>query len=298
MPSGEKKFRKKKLGSYPFISVIFSITLSLLVIGLFGLILIYSTALKQVIQENIEIQVFLDKHITENERIKISKTISSREYVLKKDEKPQITEVTKDEAAKSFIAETGEDFVEFIGDNPLRDAIIIKIGTDYQTPEKMADIRAELEGMRGVYEVSYVENLIESINNNLSKIALTLGGIAVLLILVVVILINNTIKLALFSQRFLIRSMQLVGATAGFIKGPFLRRALNYGLAAGLIASAALFGFVYYANSRIEELSLLDTDKHVYILMASLIVIGLLVGYSSTWRAVNRYLKMSLDELY
>lgn len=298
MPSGNKKFRKKKLGSYPFISVIFSITLSLLVIGLFGLILIYSTALTKVIQENIEIQVYLDKHITENERIKINKTISSQDYVLLKNNVPQITEITKEEAAKIFIQETGEDFVEFIGDNPLRDAMIIKIGQDFQSPEQMAEIRQELEAIRGVYEVSYVENLIESINRNLSKIALTLGGIATLLILVVIILINNTIKLALFSQRFLIRSMQLVGATAGFIKSPFLRRALNYGLMAGLIASASLFGFVHYANSRIEELSLLQTDQYIYTLMASLIFIGIIVGYTSTWRAVNRYLKMSLDELY
>ncbi len=298
MSSGEKKFRKKKLGSYPFISVILSITLSLLVIGLFGLILIYSTALTKVIQENIEIQVYLDKHITENERIKINKTISSQDYVLLKDNVPQITEITKEEAAKIFIQETGEDFVEFIGDNPLRDAMIIKIGPDFQSPDQMAEIRQEIETIRGVYEVSYVENLIESINGNLSKIALTLGGIATLLILVVIILINNTIKLALFSQRFLIRSMQLVGATASFIKSPFLQRALNYGLMAGLIASVFLFGFVHYANSRIEELAVIQTDQHVYILMASLILTGIIVGYASTWRAVNRYLKMSLDELY
>ncbi len=298
MPSGDKKFRKKKLGSYPFVSVIFSITLSLLVIGLFGLILIYSSALTKVIQENIEIQVFLDKHITENERIKINKTISSRDYVLLKDNQPQITEITKEEAAKIFIQETGEDFVEFIGDNPLRDAFIIKIGPDFQSPDKMANIRKEIEGIRGVYEVNYVENLIESINRNLSKIALTLGGISALLIIVAVILINNTIKLALFSQRFLIRSMQLVGATAGFIKGPFLKRALNYGFLAGLIASGSLFGFVHYANTRIEELSILKTDQYIYALMGSLVLVGIIVGYASTWRAINRYLKMSLDELY
>ncbi len=298
MPSGDKKFRKKKLGSYPFISVIFSITLSLLVIGLFGLILIYSNALTKIIQENIEIQVYLDKHITENERIKISKTISSKEYVLVKDNEPQITLITKKEAAEQFIQETGEDFVEFIGDNPLRDAMIIKIGANYQSPEQMTQIRQEIEGIRGVYEVSYVENLVESINKNLTKIGLILAGIATLLILVVVILINNTIKLALFSQRFLIRSMQLVGATAGFIKAPFLRRALNYGLIAGLAASTLLFGFIKYANSRVQELSVLQTDQHIYILMASLILVGIIVAYTSTYRAVNRYLKMSLDELY
>lgn len=298
MSAGDKKFRKKRLGSYPFISVIFSITLSLLVIGLFGLILIYSSALTKVIQENIEVQVYFDKHITENERIKINKTLAAKDYVLSKNGNPQIRQITKEEAANLFIQETGEDFVEFIGDNPLRDAMIIKIGADYQSPEAMSTIRKEIEEIRGVYEVSYVENLVESISKNLSKIALTLGGIASLLIIVVVILINNTIKLALFSQRFLIRSMQLVGATAGFIKMPFIKRALSYGVVAGLISSSILFGFINYANSRVEELAILHIDQQVYFLMLALVLVGLIVGFTSTYRAVNRYLKMSLDELY
>jgi len=298
MSSSERKVRKKKLGSYPFASVIFSITLSLLVIGLFGIILIYSNALTKLIQENIEVQVFLNKNITESERIKISKTLSSKQYVLIKDSEPQITLITKEQAAEQFIQETGEDFVEFIGENPLRDALILKIAPDYHQKDQMLAIRTEIESERGVYEVSYVENMVESVSNNLTKIGLILSGIAILLILVVVILINNTIKLALFSQRFLIRSMQLVGATAGFIKGPFIKRAANYGFVAGIIASAVLYGLLQYANTRITDLALLNNDQQIMILMASLISIGVLVGFLSTYRAVNRYLKMSLDELY
>lgn len=298
MPGAEKKFRKKKLGSYPLLSVVFSISLSLFVIGLFGLILIYGNALTSAIQENIEVQVYLDKYITDSERIKINKTLSSKEFVLIKDSGPQISVITKEEAAKKFIQETGEDFVEFIGENPLRDAMIIKIAKDYQSGEQMAAIRNEIEQIRGVFEVTYVESLVENINDNLAKIAMVLAGVAVLLLLVVVILINNTIKLALFSQRFLIRSMQLVGATAGFIKAPFLKRAINYGLLAGLVSSLVLYILLQYANSRVEELQMLQDDNYIFILMSSLIVIGMVVGFVSTFRAMNRYLKMSLDELY
>jgi len=298
MPPGEKKLRKKTLGSYPLLSVVFSITLSLLVIGLFGLILIYSNALTIIIQENIEIQVYLDKRITLNEKIKINKTLSSKDFVLIKDSEPQITVITKEEAAKQLIQETGEDFVAFIGENPLRDAMIIKVHKDYQESEKMIAIKEEIEGISGVFEVTYVENLVENINSNLTKIGLILGSIAGLLILVVVILINNTIKLALFSQRFLIRSMQLVGATTAFIKAPFLRRAINYGVLAGLLASIMLFGAVQYANSRIEELAQLQNSNYILALMIALVFLGVLVGFISTYRAVSRYLKMSLDELY
>lgn len=298
MPSGDNRYRKKKLGNYPLTSVVFSITLSLLVIGLFGLILIYSNSLTNIVQENVEIQIYLNKGITESEKIKINKTISSQDYVLTRDSEPQITLITKEEAAKEFIQETGEDFLEFIGENPLRDALIVKIDKEYQDPEKMEEIKTEIESIRGVFEATYVESLVENINSNLTKIGLILGGIALLLLLVVVILINNTIKLALFSQRFLIRSMQLVGATSSFIKWPFLRRSINYGILAGLIASFSLFGVLQYANARVEDLSSISNQNHILILMIALVFIGAIVGFTSTYRAVNRYLKMSLDELY
>ena len=266
----------------------------MLVIGLFGLMLIYSNALTTVIQQNIEIQVFLDKHITDNEQIKLTKTISSRDYVLSINGEPQVSLLTKEEGAKQFIQETGEDFIEFIGDNPLRDVITIKISPDYQNPEKMMEIRQELESTRGIYEVSYVENLVASINSNLAKISLVLAAIAILLIVIAVVLINNTIKLALFSQRFLIRSMQLVGATSSFIKGPFLKRSMLYGLLAGIISAVMLFIFIQYAGTRIEELALLQTENQNYVLMGSLILIGIVVGYFSTYRAINKYLKCPL----
>ncbi|MFY0654242.1 MAG: permease-like cell division protein FtsX [Cyclobacteriaceae bacterium] len=294
----EKKYKKKKLGSYPFVSVVFSITLALFVTGLFGVLLVLTKQLTKTIQENVEMQVFLNKDLSENEIVKISKTLSSKDYVHVKDGVPQVSSISKDDAAKQFIEETGEDFVSFLGDNPLRDVIVLKINPDFHAAENLAEIKKEIGYIRGVYEVSYIENLVSSINENLTKIGLVLLGFSVILFLVVVILINNTIKLALFSQRFLIRSMQLVGATAAFIQKPFLMRASAYGFISGILACALLAGVLILANSRIEGLSELQSDEKLMILAGIIIVLGTIVGFISTFAAIRKYLKLSLDELY
>jgi cell division transport system permease protein len=295
----EQKTRKKrKLGSYPFVSVTFSITLALFVIGLFGLMALHANKLTKLIQENIEIQVFLNKQIGTGEITRINKTIGSKSYVLKEDNQPKIRLVTKEQAAEQFISDTGEDFTEFLGENPLRDVLLVNIDPVYQATDSLKMVKAELERMGGVYEVAYVESLVESINDNLTKIGIILLGFFIILLVVVVILINNTIKLALFSQRFLIRSMQLVGATSSFIRRPFLSRSVLYGFIAGTISSLLLFGILYYANLRIEDLSQLQDSQSLTILFGALVVLGMLVGYFSTFRAVRKYLKMSLDELY
>lgn len=295
----EQKTRKKrKLGSYPFVSVVFSITLALFVIGLFGLMALHANKLTSIIQESIEIQVFLSKQLSPNEVSRINRTIGSKDYVLIRDEQPGIRYITREEAADQFIQDTGEDFKEFLGDNPLRDLFVVNIKPAYQATDSLKLIQKDIGSIRGVYEVSYVESLVESINENLTKIGVILIGFFVILLIVVIVLINNTIKLALFSQRFLIRSMQLVGATGSFIRSPFLRRSAWYGFLAGVLASAFLGSIMMYLNQRIEDLEQLQDTKNLAILFTSLIVLGMVVGYLSTWRAVRKYLKLSLDELY
>ncbi len=295
----EKKFRKKKkLGSYPFVSVVFSITLALFVIGLFGLLVILTNKLTSNIQENIEMQVFLNKDLTENDIVKVSKTLSSKDYIMVKDGVPQVSLVTKEEAAEQFTKDTGENFVKFLVDNPLRDVLVLKVKPEYHEAANLKEVKKEIEFIRGVYEVSYIENLVNSINENLQKISFFLIGFSLILVLVVVILINNTIKLALFSQRFLIRSMQLVGATSGFIQRPFLLRASAYGLIAGLFSSGLLAGLVYFANMKIEGLRDLQSDDKLMMLAGLLLFLGLIVGFMSTFAAIKRYSKLSMDELY
>jgi cell division transport system permease protein len=146
--------------------------------------------------------------------------------------------------------------------------------------------------------VYYVESLIESINDNVAKIGIILLGITAILLLAVVLLISNTLRLALFSQRFLIRSMQLVGATKWFIQRPFLVRATIHGFVSGLIASGLLAGLIYFSIQRISDLSILQNQISVLLLFFILIVMGILLAFFSTFRAVRKYLKLSLDELY
>ncbi len=243
-------------------------------------------------------QVFLQKYTTENDRIKLTRMISGQPFVAKENDKALVTFISKEKAAEDFIKDTGEDFIQFLGENPLRDAFVINIDPTWQHADSLKMAKTTLAKLDGVYEVSYVESLVDAINKNLSKISFGLLVLAVLLVVTITILINNTIKLALFSQRFLIRSMQLVGATSTFITMPFLRRSMMHGAVAGIIASAALFGLLNYANMKIPELELLQDTRELQILFALLITAGVLIMVISTYNAVNKYLKMSLDELY
>lgn len=290
--------KKKKLGSFPYVSVIFSITLALFVIGLFGLLILHSNKLKDTIRENITIQIYLDKFVTENDKIRINKLLTQKKYIAKDGDKSLVEYISKEKAAKIFIESSGEDFIEFLGDNPLRDAFTIKIDPAYQQSDSLKTIEIELSKVDSVFEVVYVQNLVQSINKNITKISLILVGFTIILIITIVILINNTIKLALFSQRFLIRSMQLVGAKASFIISPFVRRAGMQGLLSGLIASMTLFALLTYANSVIEELKQLQSINELLILFAFIVCLGMVIGMISTYKAVKKYLKMSLDELY
>jgi cell division transport system permease protein len=293
------KFRKKKkLGSYPYFSVVFSNTIALFVIGLFALLLLQSRKLTEVIRNNIEIQIYLDKQISESNITRLRNILSNSDYILKENETPQIRFISDEEAAQQFIIDTGEDFTEFLGDNPLRDAFVIKIKPEYQDVNSLDDIKKNIERLQGVYEVIYLESLITSINKNTAKISIILIGITVVLLLIVLVLINNTIKLALFSQRFLIRSMQLVGAKSSFIQWPFLKRSLFHGFISGVFASVVLYNILLYANKKIDGLSGLQSNLELILVFISISILGSAIGFLSTFRSVRKYLKMSLDELY
>ncbi|MFZ6002068.1 MAG: cell division protein FtsX [Bacteroidota bacterium] len=296
-PPVKFKVRKKKLGSYPFVSVVFSVTLALFVIGAFGALVIYSKELERSVRENVRVQVFL-KNISEAQRVQLEKKLSTQAFVLKRDQKPVIQFVSKQEAAKQFIKDTGEDFQKFLGDNPLRDAYLVNVDAKYHDAKSMEKIKADVEQIEGVFQVFYVENVVASINKNVTRIGFVLMGLALLLLIVVVVLIHNTLRLALFSQRFLIRSMQLVGAKKWFIQGPFITRAALHGTLAGILAGGLLIALIYAANKRVEELALIQNNTRLAALIGSLVVIGIFVAVLSTYSAVSKYLKLSLDELY
>ncbi|AIZ64464.1 cell division protein [Hymenobacter sp. DG25B] len=290
--------RKKKLGNYPHAMVVFSITLALLVIGLFGLLLLHAHKLSEVVKENIEMQVYLERDLPEAQLLRLQQTFSSKPFIAYRNNQPQVRFLSKEEGARQFVEQTGEDFQQFLGDNPLRDAYILKINPEYSDTQHLRQVEQELKAETGVFEVQYVQSLITSINENVRKLSLILLGFAAVLTFVVVVLINNTIKLALFSQRFLIRSMQLVGATSFFIQRPFLRRATWQGFVSGVLAALLLLVLLQYAYLEIDELRLLRDERLLVVLLLILVALGSFIGFISSYRAVRKYLGMSLDELY
>jgi cell division transport system permease protein len=293
----EKVTRKKKLGGYPAIGVVISVTLALFVIGLFSLLILYSRQLEQQVRQNITMQVYLRSNLTNTQRLQIENKLLALPFVSRQ-EGSKITFVPKDEAAKKFIAETGEDFTKFIGENPLRDAYLITIDPAYHTRVQMEKIKDDIQKMNGVFQVFYVEGVIESVNDNVTKVGLFLAGLILVLLVTVALLINNTLRIALFSQRFLIRSMQLVGATKWFIQRPFLLRAAGYGLVAGIIAAVLLWLLSNYAQTQILDLKLLHRQTDFFTLIGFLLLGGITITVISTLLSIQKYLKMSLDELY
>jgi len=256
-----------------------------------------ASRLSKNIQENLEIYVYLDK--VENQMVhKLDSVLKNKEYVQIKNDTAGIKFLSKEISAQKFMAEAGHDFVSFLGDNPLRDMFVINLKSEYYVDSKLKLIKEDLQKIPGVFEVVYQENLIQDIQKNIQRISFVLIAFSVLLLITIAVLINNTIKLAMFSQRFLIRSMQLVGAKSSFIRKPFLLRAAIHGFLSGLIASGVLLILIQYANMQVETLELLQDPLSVLILLISLCISGAIIGLASAYFSVNRYLQMSLDELY
>jgi cell division transport system permease protein len=291
----QRSLTRKKFGHYPFVGVILSSTLALIVAGLLGLLIIYAIRFEQLVREQVRLQVYLKNGLTESQRLQLEKRLESLPYI---NREVPIQFISKEESAKAFIAQTGEDFTRLLGENPLRDAYLVSILPEYHSKEKLRIVQQEIEKLNGVFQVFYLQELIEAINENAARIGLLLSGLFIIFLLSVVVLINNTIRLALFSQRFLIRSMQLVGATSAFIMRPFLLRALLYGFVAGTLASSVLYILESYGRRQVPDLTQLQVPEHTFILFAALAVLGMLIAFFSTFFSIRKYLNMSLDELY
>ena len=292
-----KKVAKKTFGNFPFISVIFSVSLSLLLLGIFSFFVLSSFEVKKLIQENTELNIYLNKGISSSQVDQIKTILYTKDYVLSKDEST-LNYISSADAAEDFAQEIGEDFVDFLGNNPLRDLIILKINSDYFEFEKLSEIEKNILDIPGVYEVDYSKEMINDINKNIRNISLVFTGIFFILFLISIILINNTLKIALFSQRFLIRSMQLVGATSNYILKPFMLRGLAYGFISGIISSALLYLIIIFINEKINASNMIVGIEKLSTIFIMLIFTGILMVMISTYTSVNKYLNSTLDDLY
>lgn len=290
--------KKKKIGSYPNIMIIISLTAALFLIGFCAMLVVQSKKLVSIIRENIDVSVFVDKSISEAGRDSILMEVRQKPYVQTLGDSADITFVSKEQAAQEFMEGTKEDFTAFLGENPLRDSYRVKVQEDYFEEAKLKAIQQDLEKINGVYEVVYQENLADAINKNITKLYIVLASFALVMLVIIVLLINNTIKLAIYSQRFLIRSMQLVGATNGFIQRPFLIRGATQGIVSALIASFFLIILEQVAVRNVEGMAQLQQYDKLAFVLVMIVILGILVGVVSTTQSLHRYLKMSLDELY
>lgn len=278
----------------------FSSFLALCVTGIIVCIILFALSLTNNIRNNVELHVYL-RDISETERLHLIKVLSSKDYVSKQKGVAQISYLSKEEAEQKFISKNGNDHKNILTINPFKASLKVKIHPNYSSSLDLQKAKNNIETISGVFEVNLTKDwkeILDSINNNLQKVVIFLISFMIISILTIVIMTNNTIKLALYSQRFLIRSMQLVGAKHSFIMKPFLQRSFSHGFISGLFASILLNGCIQYAIHNINDLNLLYDSEKILILLSSLPFVGALINITSTYSAVQRHLKMSLDELY
>jgi cell division transport system permease protein len=289
---------KQRLGSYPSFLIIVSLSIALFIAGFCGWMAVSSKSLIKSMKQKVEVQAYLDQDIEPTKVDSIFNVLTAKQYTLKENGKAKVEFISKDKAAEQFKEDTNEDYSVITNENPFRDALSIKIDEKFFTENNLKIIKSDLEQIDGVFEADFAKNFIETINENFQKISYVLIGFVVLMLLGIIFLVNNTIRLALFSQRFIIRSMQLVGATDAFIKKPFLKRGVVLGLISGLIAVVVLFGIRQLSISQIEGFMMTQNWTDFGILSAGILLIGCIMGILSTSIALNKYLEMDIADFY
>ena len=277
-------------GSY-FTSVI-SISLVLFLLGIVGFMILNAQRLSDYVKENIGFNIELKDNIREADIQQLRKILDAKIFV-------KSTEyITKEQAAAEMIEATGEDFITDLGYNPLPPSIKVKLNAKYANTDSIAKIENELSKYKQISEIIYRKSLIHEINKNVQKISLVIISFTLLLFLIALSLINNTIRLSIYSKRFLIHTMQLVGATRSFIRRPFIIKSAWHGLISGMISIALLILLIYFAQKQVADVIEFVKPNILAILFGSVILIGILISSISSFFAVNKYLKNNIDALY
>ncbi len=282
---------KRKLRSSYFTTII-SISLVLFLLGIIGFLFLNANRLSVYVKENLGFTVLINDNAREAEVVRLQKILNAAPYV-------RVAEyINKEDAADELRQELGEDFVEFLGYNPLLASIEVKLAAQWANPDSMARIESQIMGFPQVKEVYYQKDLLDAINENIKNISYVLGLFSLLLLVISVALINNTIRLSVYSRRFLIRSMQLVGATRSFIRHPFLMKSVLHGLGGAALAIALLSLMIYGLSNEMEGVIGFSNMLSIGLLFLIVIIFGILITFISTFFAVNKYLKLKTDQLY
>ncbi|GAB3920526.1 cell division protein FtsX [Mucilaginibacter myungsuensis] len=275
-----------------YISTVFGIAMVLLMVGLLGLILVHASSLSKYVKENIVVNIFVDESAREADVMQFERQLATNPMV------KHSQYVSKEIAARNLQKELGSDFVSFLGYNPLSQSVDVYLKAEFANNKDIAKFKAELLKNPLVKEVKYQQSLVDKMNENLGSITLVILVFAGIFIVVSVGLINNTIRLAIYSQRFLIKSMQLVGATRGFIRKPFLLYGIWHGLLGALIAIVLLMGTLYLSYKTLPELVVLRNYAEFGLVFLGIIALGILIAGLSTYAAVSKYLRSKIINLY
>lgn len=282
---------KRKLRS-SYVTTTISISVVLLILGVIGLLGLNAHQLSTYVKENLGLTVMIKDNAKDVEVKKIEKVLSASSMV------KSVRFVSKDAAAKEMESELGEDFIDYLGYNPLLASLDVRLYADYATPEGMETVKSLISAFSEVKEVHYQKNIVHLINENIERITLVLLCFAGLLMLIAIALINNTVRLMVFARRFVIRTMQLVGATSGFIRKPLLVQSVIQGIVGGFVANVLLSGIIWISTRELSGVVGFKNISMVVLLYLSVFVIGVFITWLSTFFAVRKYLNLKTEDLY
>jgi len=291
MSSKFDSYQKRRLRSSYF-SVVLSIFLVLFMVGILGLVLLKSGSVANHLKEEIAVSLYLKDEV---EKAQIE---TLRESLLKEDFAREVVFLSKEEAAKFYSKDLGEDFVSYLGTNPLKNSIDIYLKADFVAPEKVQGIAERFEKNAFVFEVSYDSLLVNSLTTNIQKISFWLLIICTFFGLIAILLINSSIRLSIYSKRFNIKTMQMVGATKSFIRKPFIWNSIRLGMIGALLAIVGLATAVYFIDQKISTLELMTDYISLSYIGGGVILMAFLITWLSTFFATQRFLNLQTDELY
>lgn len=291
MSSSYDKFQKRRLISSYF-SVVLSVFLVLFLLGMLGIFIINSKKLADDFRENIAMTVFFKNEANDT-------IIKSFNAELKKAPFAKTFEyVSKNAAAKQHTDIIGEDFVTFLGENPLQNSFDIHLKADYVYKDSIAKVESQLRRNPMVSDIIYDKQLVNLVNDNIKKVSMWILIISGFFTIIAVLLINSSLRLSIHSNRFIIKTMQMVGATKAFIRKPFVIRSIRLGMIGAGLAILALIGVLLYLENNFPDLGILDDQLLIALVLISVFGIGVLITWLSTYFATQRFLNLRTDDLY
>ncbi len=291
MASSFDKYQKRKLIS-SYISVVISIALVLFLLGCLGLLVINAKKVADHFKEQVVVTIYLNDTAKEVEVNQLKKSLAMADY------SKEALYVSKEEAAALMKAETGDDFMDFVGYNPLKNSIDVYLKADFVTTENLTEISENLSNKSFIEEIRYDNDLVELMNDNVKKITFWVLIISGVFTLIAVLLINSSIRLAVYSKRFIIKTMQMVGATKSFIRRPFIWKSVQLGIIGAVVALAGMAVVLYYLDLTFAELELLRNTILIIALFIGIFLLGVVITWISTFIATQRFLNLKTDQLY